>query len=198
MSGDRGGAESAGSWLRQLRESEGLTQEELAGLAGLAMRTISNLESDRVRRPHPRSLRMVADALGLSESASSDLRARFRRRAGAGTRGEPEQCSPEATPVAIPAQLPPAVALFAGQEAELARLDQWLEETRTDAVGSAVFTISGMAGVGKTALALYWAHRVASEFPDGQLHVSLGGYGEAGQPADADEGLSGFLRYSTR
>jgi tetratricopeptide (TPR) repeat protein/transcriptional regulator with XRE-family HTH domain len=206
MPEDCDGAEHPGSWLRQLRESEGLTQEELARRAGLATRTISNLESDRVRRPHPRSLRMVADALGLSEGAGSELQARFRLRNGEGTGRRPDAGesgrAPEVRPqpglaviaaIAVPRQLPPAVAPFVGRAIELARLDQWLRQARSDAAAAPVFAIGGMAGVGKTALALHWAHRVASEFPDGQLHVSLGGADRASQSADTADGLSGFL-----
>ncbi|HUC57059.1 MAG TPA: tetratricopeptide repeat protein [Streptosporangiaceae bacterium] len=175
-------SELPGAWLRQLREAAGLTQEELAERAGLATRTISNLESDRVRRPHPRSLQVVAKALGLSEEAAGELRAKFL----------PGRY-PEPRATVVPRQLPPAVAPFAGRLAEVARLDQWLERARNDTSGAAVFAIGGMAGVGKSALAIHWAHRVAGEFPDGQLHVSLGGDDLAGQRADVAEALTGFL-----
>lgn len=85
-----------------------------------------------------------------------------------------------------PAQLPRAVPGFVGREAELAQLDAAL-----DAGGGpgavTISTISGMAGIGKTALALRWAHRVADRFRDGQLYLNLRGYddAEAVDPADA-------------
>ena len=74
-----------------------------------------------------------------------------------------------------PRQLPPSVAHFAGRAAELATLDHWL---RCGTGGGArdalvISAIGGMAGVGKTALALYWARQVADRFPDGQLYVNL-------------------------
>jgi tetratricopeptide (TPR) repeat protein len=91
----------------------------------------------------------------------------------------------EATPAAVarPAQLPPDVAVFTGRTAELAALDG----------AGAVSVISGTAGVGKTALALHWAHRVAARFPDGQLYVNLRGY-DPDQPLDPCDALARFLR----
>jgi len=182
---DREDAGPPGLWLRRLRESAGLTQEELAERAELATRTISNLESGRIRRPHPRSLRLVAVALGLSAGDSSELQARFRQ--------PPPEDQPEPGTFAVPRQLPSTVPLLAGRLEEIARLDQWLAQARLGAAGPAIFGISGMAGVGKTTLAVHWARRVAGEFPDGQLHVSLGDLGQAGQSAEVAEALSGFL-----
>jgi DNA-binding SARP family transcriptional activator/tetratricopeptide (TPR) repeat protein len=90
---------------------------------------------------------------------------------------------------AVPRQLPAALDGFAGREAELAALDALLGppgETRSQSPLTAV--IAGTAGVGKTTLAVHWAHRVAGRFPDGQLYVDLRGYdpsGEAVRPAAA-------------
>ncbi|WP_344843695.1 AfsR/SARP family transcriptional regulator [Nonomuraea dietziae] len=78
----------------------------------------------------------------------------------------------EPPPVSVrPAQLPPDVFAFTGRQAELAVLDDLLESE-----GSArVAAVSGVGGVGKTGLAVRWAHRVAHRFPDGQLYADLGG-----------------------
>jgi tetratricopeptide (TPR) repeat protein len=88
-------------------------------------------------------------------------------------------------------QLPPEVADFTGREDAVATITGWLTEHR-NAPAAAVFVgISGMAGVGKTALALHVAHRVSDLYPDGQLYVNLRGV-EA-EHLDPATVLAGFL-----
>ena len=81
---------------------------------------------------------------------------------------------------AVPAQLPLSLAAFTGRTEQLAAL----EALATDAADTVVAVICGTAGVGKTALAVHWAHRVAHRFPDGQLFVDLRGFDAAGEPVD--------------
>jgi DNA-binding SARP family transcriptional activator/tetratricopeptide (TPR) repeat protein len=90
-------------------------------------------------------------------------------------------------------QLPAAVSSFTGREAELAALTGLLEP-RSSALAPAlvISAIGGTAGVGKTALAVQWAHQVAGRFPDGQLYVNLRGY-DPDQPVAAADALAGFL-----
>ncbi|MEO3750934.1 tetratricopeptide repeat protein [Streptomyces sp. B6B3] len=90
-----------------------------------------------------------------------------------------------------PAQLPGDVTGFVGRDAELAELDGLL--AREDTSGVVISAVAGTAGVGKTALALRWAHRVRERFPDGQLYVDLRGYGPD-QPVTPLDALAGFLR----
>jgi tetratricopeptide (TPR) repeat protein len=95
-----------------------------------------------------------------------------------------------------PRQLPLGVAGFVNRQDILHNLDTCLEDaSRTGAVGSAtvISAIGGAPGVGKTALALHWAHQVRSRFPDGDLYVDLCGYGP-GPAATAEQALDGFLR----
>ncbi|WP_346136839.1 AfsR/SARP family transcriptional regulator [Streptomyces carpaticus] len=91
-----------------------------------------------------------------------------------------------------PAQLPADVTRFTGREAELAELDALL--ARPGNSGPVLVTaVAGTAGVGKTALAVRWAHRVRDRFPDGQLYVDLHGYGPD-RPVAPEDALAGFLR----
>jgi DNA-binding SARP family transcriptional activator/Flp pilus assembly protein TadD len=95
---------------------------------------------------------------------------------------------------AVPRELPGPVPQFVGRAAELADLTGMLERASAPRPRALVISaIAGMAGVGKTALALQWAHQVADRFPDGQLHVNLRGY-DPGQPMSAADALAGFLR----
>jgi DNA-binding SARP family transcriptional activator/tetratricopeptide (TPR) repeat protein len=101
------------------------------------------------------------------------------------------QPAPAWQPV-IPRQLPAGSRHFAGRTAELEHLDALLDQVRP--AGPVVITaIGGTGGVGKTALALHWAHRVAGRFPDGQLHVNLRGYDPGGTPVSSAVAIRGFL-----
>lgn len=94
-----------------------------------------------------------------------------------------------------PAQLPPAVTAFAGRDNELAHLDKLLAGTGSNERPAAVVVsaVSGTAGAGKTALAVYWAHRVADRFPDGQLYVNLRGFDPSGSVLDPADAARRFL-----
>jgi len=91
---------------------------------------------------------------------------------------------PVAGPAAVPTQLPTAVPIV-GRAAELSTLDSLPPGT--------VCVLAGTAGVGKTALAVHWAHRVANRFVDGRLYVNLHGYDASGSPTSPVEALRGLL-----
>jgi tetratricopeptide (TPR) repeat protein len=91
---------------------------------------------------------------------------------------------------ARPRELPAPPPHFIGRTAELAALTSLLDEAPGTLLISA---IAGMAGVGKTALALHWAHELAHRFPDGQLYVNLHGFDPSGVPAPPSEAIRGFL-----
>ena len=90
----------------------------------------------------------------------------------------------------LPAQLPHRIPDFTGRDAELSRLDALVAKD----TGTVVITaIAGTAGVGKTALAVHWAHRVSGLFPDGQLYVNLRGFDPTGAAMKPAEAIRGFL-----
>jgi tetratricopeptide (TPR) repeat protein/transcriptional regulator with XRE-family HTH domain len=89
----------------------------------------------------------------------------------------------------VPRQLPPDIPGFHGRRDELDRLNQLRAAGPTVVISA----LAGGGGVGKSALAVHWAHRVAGEFPDGQLWVDLRGF-DPEAPLAPDVALAGFLR----
>jgi len=125
-------------------------------------------------------------------------------------RGELDRSAPDrsvqsaAGPVRpVPEQLPAGVPDFVARERELSELDRLAGGWQggpgaTPGAGQpstavTILAISGTAGVGKTALAVRWAHRVRGLFPDGQLYVNLRGY-DPDQPVAPTDALARFLR----
>ncbi|MEU6142931.1 BTAD domain-containing putative transcriptional regulator [Streptomyces sp. NPDC047081] len=96
-------------------------------------------------------------------------------------------------PTVVPAQLPHPLSGFVGREEALERLDAMLPDSATTRGTVVVSAIGGTAGVGKTALAVHWAHRVRDRFPDGQLYVNLRGYDPGGRAVRPSDAIRGFL-----
>jgi DNA-binding SARP family transcriptional activator/transcriptional regulator with XRE-family HTH domain len=94
----------------------------------------------------------------------------------------------------VPRHLPAAVQYFVGRTGELKALTGLLGRAGGGSPGTVVISaIGGTAGVGKTALAVHWAHRVADRFPDGQLYVDLRGFDPAGTPVASADAIRRFL-----
>ena len=156
----------------------------------------------------------LADALGADPG--TELRELHQRILNADPSLDAARQAPPAssgTGPAVPRQLPAPVAHFTGRTEELAALTRLLDRPTGQAgdqtagpagdqtAGPAgdqapqaivISAIGGTAGVGKTALAVHWAHRVADRFPDGQLYANLRGY-DPGPPVPAADALAGFL-----
>jgi DNA-binding SARP family transcriptional activator/tetratricopeptide (TPR) repeat protein len=97
------------------------------------------------------------------------------------------------TSPSVPRQLPAPPRAFAGRERELAALDTLLAGTERSSQTVVISALSGIGGIGKTALALQWARRVSHRFPDGQLYVNLRGFDPSGVAVPAGEAVRGFL-----
>jgi tetratricopeptide (TPR) repeat protein len=170
--------------LRTYRGMLALTQEELAERSGLSVEAISALERGLRRAPRVSTVMFLAEAMRLDPAK--------RRRLLAAAAGSTATSALAREPAAAvePCQLPRSIGDFTGRSAEIARMRQLLEQGHPSA--PRVVTVTGAAGVGKTALSLRVAHAVRPTFPDGQFFVDLrGAEGDPLRPADV---LAGFLR----
>ncbi|HEV7965021.1 MAG TPA: BTAD domain-containing putative transcriptional regulator [Actinoplanes sp.] len=134
--------------------------------------------------------RRLADELGTDPAPATQAVYDAILRGGLPT-AEPRGTARPAPPV--PAQLPADISGFAGRAEHLARLDAVLVEREAAPTTTSIAVITGSAGVGKTALALHWAHRAAPRFPDGQLYVNLRGFDSTGAVMDPGEAVRRFL-----
>ncbi|PMR61129.1 hypothetical protein C1A38_10610 [Verrucosispora sp. ts21] len=141
------GSSGLADLLRGHRRAAGLTQAELATRAGVGVRTVRDLERGRSSRPQRTTVNLLADALDLSGAARTAFVAAARKADGGTSRAI----------VGSPAPVPPPPELI-GRERDLAELVTLLTEPR----GPRVISLVGVAGVGKTALALAACHAVAA------------------------------------
>ena len=174
-----------GQRLRVLRTRAGLSQEDLAQRAGVGVKTVGNIEAGRTTA-RPSTLRALADALDLEGADRTDFWAM------AAPQGSAQPPTPTAQ-VIVPAQLPACVPAFAGRATELGWLSSQLAAASGRGPTMVICALSGTAGVGKTALAVRWAHQVADQFPDGQLFVDLRGFDPGGQAVDPTIAIRSFL-----
>jgi len=168
-----------GKVLRELRRQQArrsgerqLTYRELAGRTGWSHGILGEYFAGRVLPPTDR-FDLLVRLLGASPAEQGAL-ATLRDRGEEQRRGDRR-----------PRELPAAGSGIVGRDAELSDLDAML-------AGGTPVVISGMAGVGKTTLALHWAHRIAARFPDGQLHLNLRGFHPEGAMS-AGEALNTLL-----
>ncbi|SEG92287.1 Tfp pilus assembly protein PilF [Actinacidiphila yanglinensis] len=165
-----------GELLRAARQRALHTLESLAEASGVSVRAISDMERGR-SLPRQATLGELMDALELGEDQRRLLLQAAARRSHQ-----------------VPQQLPPDLAAFRGREEVLKAVLASTDQVAADGGHVVVSAIGGMAGVGKTALAVHWAHQVADRFPHGQLYVNLRGFEHPGTPVDPGEALGGFLR----
>lgn len=176
--------------LRRARLDRGLTQEGLAGLAGLSAQAIGLLERGVRRFPHSGTVEKLDRALGLSVE-ERELFVRLASRGATSTIVQAER--PTGPRWDVARQLPAATGGFVGRLAELGRLMALLGGAAGRVGAPAIATIQGMPGVGKTALAIQAAHACAEQYPDGQLYLNLRGFG-SGTPLSPLNALGHLLR----
>ncbi len=165
QSGPAGTGEAFAGRLRSLREAAGLTQEELALRAGLSPSAVGVLERGARKRPHPHTVRALADALGLSENERASLLAAVPKRGGvgAGSSAAGEAPGPARSP-----SLPNPATPLVGRAWELKEVAGLLVQR-----GTRLLTLTGTGGVGKTRLAMEAAREAVPRFSDGVFFVGL-------------------------
>jgi DNA-binding SARP family transcriptional activator len=179
-------------------ETAGLHEQVLGHLQALAGRALLD------ERVHARLVIALAAtgqqaaALGIYENMRRRLDDELgilpgRELAEAHLRVLHQQAAQAARPP-VPRQLPVAPRHFAGRAREMQVLSRLLSPPGGDPPGVMVIAaIGGTAGIGKTALAVHWAHQIADRFPDGQIYINLRGFDPSGKPVDRRDAIRRLL-----
>ncbi|MFB6720539.1 BTAD domain-containing putative transcriptional regulator [Kribbella sp. NPDC056345] len=214
-------ADLSGDWVDSFRAT--LSQERLAGWLGLARHRERAGSLDLIAEEllaltedYPLSEPLagyVLSALALAGRRAealdhyAGLRERLAEELGvepghelselhtALLRNAPDALAPprEAAP-AVPRQLPAVARPFVGRAEHLKRLDELADTVGSGDDGAAVVAaITGPGGIGKTTLAVHWAHQAAARFPEGQLYLNLRGFDPLGTPMPPSEAVRGVL-----
>ena len=166
MAGDSTAANIFGGALKRHRQSLAWSQEDLAEASGVAARTISDLERGVAQQPRSATVRMLAEALGLSGAAL----AAFKAAARASREAELDR---------------PADAASSSRGSGCG--------VGTYAVVVGIFAVEEMCGIGETALALRAAHMVADQLLDGQLFINLQWHTPGVRPVAPESALHSLL-----
>jgi tetratricopeptide (TPR) repeat protein len=171
------------------RDDSPLTYRELSAKTGWSFSVIAEYFAGTVLAPTDR-FDVLVRLLGATEpeqrvlaTARDDVEDSARRRAATARRS---------THDLPPRMLPADVAVFTGRATYLAQLDGLLSGDDQPPV-VVIAAITGTPGVGKTTLAVHWAHHVSPRFPDGQLYINLRGHDPSGSPVGAADAVRVFL-----
>ena len=183
--------------LRLLRSEVRLTQEELAEVAGLSPRSVSDLERGVHRTARKDTAGLLADALGLAAPVRAAFVAAARGRAPAAdvlaARDAAAVDGAAGASAAATRTLPRDIASFTGRESELAQLTGAVADAAAGGGVVGIHAIGGMAGIGKTTFAVHAAHQLAPGFPDGQVFLPLHGHTPGQRPVDPADALASLL-----
>jgi tetratricopeptide (TPR) repeat protein/transcriptional regulator with XRE-family HTH domain len=180
--------------LRQFRAEARLTQEELADAAGLSPRSVSDLERGINRTARKDTAVLLADALSLTGQVRVLFVAAARGRAPAAEVLAARLAgAADGSAAAATRSLPRDIGSFTGREPELARLLGTLANLAADGGPPGICVIDGMAGIGKTTLAVHAAHRLTGSFPDGQFFLPLHAHTPGQRPVSPADALASLL-----
>ncbi|HEU5331167.1 MAG TPA: tetratricopeptide repeat protein [Actinocrinis sp.] len=193
------------------RRDRALTYRELAGKTGWSHAAIAEYFTARTLPPpdrfdalmevlgaSPGERRALANARDRVEEAVRQAKGRRAARTLPPAAEDESAARPAPAPLPVPRQLPAAPGGFTGRAREVGALDAALDGQaqvgRVQGGGMLVIcALGGLGGVGKTWLALHWAHQNLDLFPDGQLYVNLRGFDPVEHPMPAAAALCGFL-----
>jgi tetratricopeptide (TPR) repeat protein/transcriptional regulator with XRE-family HTH domain len=179
--------------LRQLRAEAQLTQEELAEAASLSVRSVSDLERGIHSTAHKETALLLARALDLGEPVRQLFVAAARGRASAtDVLAAVRQRAPAPAAAAATRTLPRDTVSFTGRHGELTQLLRALTPVASGRVVG-IHAIDGMAGIGKTTLAVRAAHQLADNFPDGQFFLPLHAHTPGQRPVEPADALASLL-----
>lgn len=168
--------DTAGDLLRQYRLAAGLTQEELAERSGISTRTIGSIERGTLQRPRAESLRLLAEALALTQFQYDELRTLVRAHQSRdyAIKDTPASSPTSARdPLRMRYTLPMPPTPLVGREREVALAMNLLRRAEVR-----LLTLYGPPGVGKTRLALQVTLDIRDEFADGVAFVTLAPFRE--------------------
>jgi tetratricopeptide (TPR) repeat protein/transcriptional regulator with XRE-family HTH domain len=178
--------------LRKLRIAAGLTQEELAEAARLSVRSVSDLERGVNQTARKQTARLLAEALRLSGPSREEFEAVARGHQPPTAADGIDDLSQSHIPgeaASVTRTLPRDISSFTGREEILAALIA--SASGGGIVG--IHAIGGMAGVGKTTLAVHAAHLLSDAFADGQFFLPMHGHTPGRRPVDPAEALASLL-----
>jgi tetratricopeptide (TPR) repeat protein len=190
--------------LRSLKERSGRSYRELARRSLVSTATLHRYCTGRAVPPEFATVLRFAEAQGATRAQQAALHQQWLAARSAyeeflGSCAE-DSVTPDAEIAAppgprrqVPAQLPPDVRGFTGRSSYLEKLEEVAFGLREQRAAASACVIAGTAGVGKTALAVHWAHRMREDFPDGQLYLNLRGFDPVGELTAPSEAVTRLL-----
>jgi transcriptional regulator with XRE-family HTH domain len=200
VDGDSTAANIFGGALKRHRQRRAWSQEDLAEVSRVAARTISDLERGVARQPRSATVRMLAEALGLSGAELAAFKAAARAGREASLAGDQTPAMPPAADAPAQGMLPRDIESFTGRQAELDRLMAAGPSSQGSgggvgmyAVVVGIYAVEEMGGIGDTALALRAAHLPADQVLGGQLFIDLQGCTPGVRPVAPEDALRSLL-----